>query len=214
VGSGGFLIGHTGNANLIASACYDVAVGGEFSVRHDQLLSNPESSAYYAHVDCMGAHLISGNLPDRIAFSSQKATAICAALGMTSHPFMEPGVTFRDRTAFIRPLWDSMSRLPGRVVRLHNPAYAPTRAVSTQAEHLFPSLWQADSGKALLLVTNMATAPQTGAVEVTPKELGLPARAAMRVLPVDGTFSAATVDGTTVRLDNIPPLQFAAVLIG
>jgi hypothetical protein len=214
VGPGGVLIGHTGNANMIGSACFDVAVGGEFSVRHDQLLTNPESSAYYAQVNCMGAHLISGNLPDRLEFSSPKAAAICAALGMTSHPFMEPGVAFRDRTAYIQPLWNAMNSLPGRVVRLHNPAYSPTRAVRTGAAHLFPSLWQSDKNKALLLVTNMAPDAQSGDVELELKELKVPAKAAIRPLPIAGTFQAAQVDGRTVRLKNIPALQYAALLIG
>lgn len=214
VGAGGVLLGHTGNANLLASACYDVAIGGEFSVQHDQLLSHPESSAYYAYVNCMGAHLISGNLPDRIAFSSPKAAAICAALGMTSHPFMEPGVTFDERVAFIKPLWDAMGRLPGKVVRLHNPAYIPTRAVTTGAETLYPSLWQSDAGKALLLVTNMGERAAAGAVELDLRELDVPARAKVVPVAVPGTFGGARVDGTTVTVKGMPSLAYTALLIG
>ncbi len=161
----------------------------------------------------MGAHLISGNLPDRIAFSSPKAAAICAALGMTSHPFMEPGVEFSERVAFIKPLWDAMNSLPGRVVRLHNPAYIPTRAVGTEAEHLYPSLWQSDGGKALLLVTNMAEDSQSGAVELDIGELDVSGNATVRTLPIDGCFAGAEVDGQTVRLNAMPSLKIAALLI-
>lgn len=214
VGAGGILMGHSGNACLIASACFDAAVGGEVSVRHDELLSNPESSVYFGGVNYVGGHLISGNLPDRIAFSSAKATAICAALGITSHPFMEPDIAFSERMAFIKPLWDAMNSLPGKVVRLHNPAYIPTQAVSTEADHLFPSLWQADSGKALLLVTNIAETSQSGVVELKLSELDMPKNATAQPLSISGTFTKAKVAGNTVRLENIPSLKFAALLIG
>ena len=144
VGPGGALIGHTGNSNLLAYAPFDAAIGGEFSVRHDELLTHPESTAYFAGLDCMGGHLISGNLPDRLLFSSPKAAAVCAAFGMASHPFMEPGVPFAERVAFIKPLWDSLAVLKGRIMRLHNPAYIPTRAVSIGTENLYSSLWKND----------------------------------------------------------------------
>ena len=43
--------------------------------------------------------------------SEIRAAAICSAFGMTSHPFMEPGVPFADRVAFIKPLWDAMGTM-------------------------------------------------------------------------------------------------------
>ena len=214
VGDGGVLIGHTSIANLVGSACFDVALGGEVSVRHDELLANPASAAYYAALDGMGAHLISGNLPDRIAFSSARAAALCAALGMTSHPFMEPDVPFAERVAFIKPLWDAMNSLPGSVVRLHNPAYAPTRAVQTAHDHLFPSLWQSDAGKALLLVTNMSETDESGVIELDTGELDVTDRATIRPLTIEGASAACTVDGRNIRVEGLPPERFAALLIG
>lgn len=214
VGDGGILSGHTGNTNLIASACFDVAVGGEFSVQHDQLLTFPESAAYYMHLAGVGGHLISGNLPDRILFSSPKAAAMDSALGMTSHPFMEPGVTFQERVAFLQPLWDAMNSLPGNVTQLHNPAYIPTQAVSTESADLYPSLWQSDRKQSLLLVTNMGEQAANGAVTVNLKELKLGKNAPVRVLPVAGSHVEARFDGGAVRVDGLPPLKFTALLLG
>ena len=213
VGSGGVLIGHTSIASSVTTACFDVALGGEVSVRHDELLTDPESCAYYSKLHAMGAHLISGNLPDRIAFSSPRAAALCAALGMASHPFMEPDVTFADRVAFIKPLWDALRALPGPVRRLHNPAYAPTRAVRNEQGDLFPSLWQAEGGRALLLVTNLAEQTASGVVELSLGELDAKGRK-LQPLKIAGAFAGAKIDGSIVRLENIPSLQFAAVLIG
>ncbi|OGV62570.1 MAG: hypothetical protein A2498_15810 [Lentisphaerae bacterium RIFOXYC12_FULL_60_16] len=214
VGAGGVLIGHTGNANAIGSACFDVATAGEFSVRHDELLAHPESTAYYAHLACTGGNLISGNLPDRVVFSSQKAMAVCAAFGMMSHPFMEPGVSFEERVAYIRPLWDAMARLPGRITRLHNPAYIPTRAVTTASDHLYPSLWQSDKRQALLLVTNLNENPESGTVELNLNELELGSKPVITPLDVAGTHGEVQVDGSVVRLKAVPSLQFSAFKIG
>jgi len=214
VGEGGILSGHTGNTNLIASACFDVAVGGEFSVQHDQLLTVPESAAYYMHLAGVGGHLISGNLPDRILFSSPKAAAMDAALGMTSHPFMEPGVTFKDRVAFLQPLWDALNSLPGRIAQLHNPAYIPTLAVSTEAENLYPSLWVSDRNQALLLVTNMGEGAENGVVTLNRKALKIGKNAAVRVVPVAGSHAEAQVEGDTIRIQGLPSLTFTALRIG
>ncbi len=214
VGPGGLLVGHTASPTQVSSACFDANLGGEISVRHNELLSDPESAAYFGQLACSGAHLISGNLPDRIAFSSPRAAALCAALGMASHPFLEPGVAFAERMAFLKPLWEALNSLPGKITRLHNPAFSPTRAVSTEAERLFPSLWQADRGQALLLVTNLAETPQSGTVQVKLGELEVPKQASLRTLAVDGTFRAARIDGSAVRLDNLPALGLSAVLIG
>ena len=214
VGSGGLLIGHTSNASMIGTGVFDAALSGEVSVRHDELLTDPSNTAYYANLNNCGGHLISGNYPDRIAFSSPHAMAICAAMGMTSHPFMEPDIPFDERVAFVKPLWDAMNLLPGKVVRLHNPAYIPTAAVATQAEHLYPSLWQSDAGKALLLVTNVSSEAQSGTVELKLNELDVGSGASVEPCPIPGAFTAAKPDGDKVQIDGVPPDQFAAFLIG
>jgi len=213
VGDQGTLIGHTGNATSLALATYDAAVGGEFSVRHDELLSDPERSSYYSLVDCSGAHLISGNLPDREAFSGPMAVAVCAALGMTGHPFMEPDAHFREPSAYIKPLWRTMQALPGNVVQLHNPTYSPTRAIRTDAPDLYPSCFQSDRHKAVLLVTNLSPSAARGTVHVDLRELDVPANAKLQPLSIDGVQSC-TVDGTTVTLDGVASMRFCAVLIG
>jgi len=212
VGPGGVLIGHTSNTNQITLASYDAALNGETSVRHDELLVNPGMTCYFANLHCVGGHLISGNLPDRQAFASTKVTALCAALGMTSHVALEPGKDFAECSGYIQPLWKSMQALPGRVVQLHNPAYIPTRAVATGAENLYPSLWQDDSGHALLLVTNMAPEPQSGEVEVNLGELDVPKDAVIRPLEIPGTFIGTAGKGR-VSLADIPTETFAAFLI-
>jgi len=212
VGPGGALIGHTGNSNYLGYAAFDAAIGGEFSVRHDELLTHPESTAYFAGLDCMGGHLISGNLPDRMLFSSPKAAAVCAAFGMASHPFMEPGVSFAERVAFIKPLWDALASLPGRIVRLHNPAFSPTRAVSMGTESLYPSLWENNRGQALLLVTNLGDQPASGTIEVQRRELGIRRNARVRPLTIKGTESG-TGSGLSARVENLPSCRFSAFLI-
>lgn len=213
VGEGGFLVGHSSTTTFMGLTVFDAVLGGEVSVRHDELLGVPESSAYYSLLSACGGHLISGNLPDRIAFSSEKATAVCAAFGMTGHPFMEPDAPFSGPCAYIKPLWDAMRALPGNVVRLHNPAYSPTRAVSMEAEGLFPSLWQSDAGKALLLVTNLGQDGANGTVELDLSELDVPASATVQPLSVEGT-AACQADGATVRIEDIPSSRFCAALIG
>ena len=214
VGPNGVLIGHTSITTALCGACFDVAFCGEVSVRHDELLTDPESTSYFAALNTIGGHLMSGYLPDRASFSSPMAMALLAAMGMTSHPFMEPGKPFAKPIGFIKPLWDAMGTLPGKIVRLHNPAYAPTRAVATGSEHLYPSLWLSDKNEALLLVTNLGQSPESGAVELNLKELGLPKTSAIQTANVPGMFNAGRVDGQTVRLDKIPSLQFAAFRIG
>jgi len=213
VGDGGFLVGHSGGATFLALAAYDVSFGGEVSVRHDELLTEAESSAYYSLLSCCGAHLISGNLPDRVAFSSEKARAMCSAFGMTGHPFMEPDAHFSGPAAYIKPLWDAMRELPGAVVRLHNPAFSPTRAVRTEAPDLFPSVFQSDQDKALVLVTNLSDRDVTGAVELDLRELDVPAGAGIRALNVDGAVRCR-IDGAALRLESVPALGFCAALIG
>lgn len=213
VGPGGILVGHTGNATLLTGANFDAALGGEFSVRHTELLTRAESASYYGGLAGMGAHLISGNLPDRIAFSSPKAAALCAALGMASHPFMEPGVKFADRMAFLKPLWTAMASLPGAVTQLHNPAYIPTRAIATDSE-LYPSLWVSDRGKALLLITNLSDRTDSGTVELKLGELDVREKAVGDPLRIAGTWSGVLVDDNAIRVRDIPALQFAAIPIG
>jgi hypothetical protein len=109
-------------------------------------------------------------------------------------------------------LWDSMSSLPGNVVRLHNPAYAPTRALSPDTGDLFPSLWQSDAGKALLLVTNMGDSPSNGEVELNLSELDVPAGAKLRPLTIDGVASCSA-DGNAIKVQGLEPQWFCAALV-
>ena len=99
-------------------------------------------------------------------------------------------------------------------MRLHNPAYAPTRAVATQEPDLYPHIWESDRGQALLLVTNMADEAGSGTVELDLGELDLSTGASVTPLPIEGTFREVSVDGTTIRLTGIPPLAFSAFLLG
>ncbi|MCM8759717.1 MAG: hypothetical protein NC906_08125 [Candidatus Omnitrophica bacterium] len=216
VGKYGAIIGHTGFPFALTQSCIDVALCGELSIRHDELLTVPESTAYFACFDCSGAHLISGNLKDRAEFSGKKAAALCSAFGMTGHPVLEPGVAFKDAVAYIKPLWDAMLSLPGNIVKLHNPAYSPTDAVSCNEYWLFPSLWQSDQGKCLLLVTNLSDdAKKSGDVIVEMKNLDVARNSKMKVLNIKGTVpESVEIKGSTVKTKNLPSLSFAAIIIG
>ena len=212
VGDNGIIIGHTGIASFLSIANFDASLGGEFTVRHDELLGTPEGTSYYGLLDCVGAHLISGNLPDREAFSGRKALSVCAAFGMTGHPFMEPNDHFSKPAGYIKPLWDTMRAVSGSVNRLHNPAYSPTKAIVNDSE-CFPSLFQTDAGQAVMLITNLAETAQNGAVELNLSELDVPAGAKIQPLTIDGV-APCKVDGNKVVVDNLSPLYFAAVKIG
>ncbi|MHB0935177.1 MAG: hypothetical protein ACYC6A_02200 [Armatimonadota bacterium] len=212
VGPSGRIIGHTGIACFLSVATFDASLGGEFTVRHDELLGSPEGTSYYGLLDCVGGHLISGNLPDREAFSGRKALSVCSAFGMTGHPFMEPNGPFSGPMAYIKPLWDTMRSVDGTVNRLHNPAYSPTRAIVNNTE-LFPSLFQTDAGQAVMLITNLGAEPGNGVVELNLNELDVPKGAKIQPLNIDGV-APCRVDGNSVVIENLPPLYFAAVKIG
>ncbi|MCM8822357.1 MAG: hypothetical protein NC831_06040 [Candidatus Omnitrophica bacterium] len=216
VGEYGAIIGHTGFPFALTQSCIDVALCGELSIKHDELLTVPESTAYFSCLDCSGAHLIGGNLKDRAEFSGKKAAAICSAFGMTGHPVLEPGVPFEKAAAYIKPLWDAMTSLPGRVVKLHNPAYCPTDAVYCKEFWLFPSLWQSDQGKCLLLVTNLSdNEKKSGDVLIDTGKLDLSKNAGMRILKIKGTcFHSATIKDNIVKIKDLPPHSFCAIIIG
>ncbi|MCM8788493.1 MAG: hypothetical protein NC907_01755, partial [Candidatus Omnitrophica bacterium] len=216
VGEYGAIIGHTGFPFALTQSCIDVALCGELSIRHDELLTVPESTAYFSCLDCSGAHLIGGNLKDRAEFSGKKAAAICSAFGMTGHPVLEPGVLFKKAVSYIKPLWDSMTSLPGKIVKLHNPAYCPTDAVYCKEFWLFPSLWQSDHGKCLLLVTNLSdNEKKSGDVFIDTGKLDVSRNARMQVLKIKGTcFHLAVVKGNILKIKDLPPHSFYAVLIG
>lgn len=216
IGEYGAIIGHTGFPFALSQSCLDVALCGELSIRHDELLELPESTAYYSCLDCSGAHLISGNLKDRAMFSGKKASAICTAFGMTGHPVLEPNVPFEKAVAYIKPLWDAMLSVPGNYIKLHNPAYCPTEAVHCEEYWLFPSLWQSDQGKCLLLVTNLSDNENiSGNVIIETKELDVPKNATMKVLKISGTVpESAEIKGKILKIKNLPQHSFCAVVIG
>lgn len=214
VGNAGALVGHTNNANMLSLAFFDAALSGETSVRHDELLVNPEMTAYFAGIDFAGAHLISGNLPDRKAFASPTAMALCAALGMASQPALEPGKDFGACSAYMKPLWDALRSLPGTISRLHNPCYAPTRAVAAENASLFPCLWESDAHGALLVVTRIGNAEGDLSATLNLKELDLPAGARIQPLPIAGTFQGGRVSGQTVSLPGMATGSIAAFKIG
>ena len=214
VGPAGALLGHTNHANMLTLACFDAALSGETSVRHDELLVSPEMTAAFAGIDFAGAHLISGNLPDRKAFASPTAMALCAALGMASQPALEPGKDFGACSAYMKPLWDSLRSLPGAVRRLHNPCYAPTRAVAAENASLFPCLWESENRGALLVVTRIGNTEGELSATVRLKELDLPVGARLTPLPIAGTFQGGAVSGETVNLPGMPTGSIAAFKIG
>ena len=211
VGDGGFLIGHTGNHAFINATHLDVCLAGEFSVMHEVLLADPQACAYYALLSGCGGHLLGGDTADRRMFASPKATAYCAALGMTSHSFLSPGKPFKETAWYMFPLWAVMARLSGPPVRVHNPGIAPTRAVQCDQPSFFPVVFQAADGQALVTVANLGETAD-GAVKLDLAELALPSSAHLEPLDMEGV-SSCQLDGHCLRMKQLPSESFCAALI-
>ena len=212
VGEGGLLFSHTSVQTFIANACFDSVICGEFSVMHSGLLHSPEISTSYAMYGGAGVSLIAGNAPDRIVFSSQRSAGFAAGLGYMNQPFMEPGKEFKDCTAFIQPLWDLQSQLPGVPVRLFNPAVGTGAAFTWSDPKLHPLAYQTADQTTLLLITNLSDEPASGSVEVDLAQLGLTDSARIQPLDAKGTHPVS-VNGRSVTVDNMPPYFFSGLLI-
>ncbi|HQL65731.1 MAG TPA: hypothetical protein PLS78_07735, partial [bacterium] len=145
----------------------------------------------------------------------KKAAAICCAFGMTGHPVLEPGVPFAKASEYMRPLWNAMTSLPGDIVKLHNPAYCPTNAVYCKNFWLFPSLWQSNQGKALLLITNLEDKEEmNGDVLINTEELDVPKNSKLRILNIRGMISeSVSIKGKSVKIKNLPPHSSCVVMI-
>jgi len=212
VGGGGFLIGHTGNHAFINATHLDVCLAGEFSIMHEVLLSDPQACAYYAMLSACGGHLLGGDTADRKLFASPKATAFCAALGMTSHSFVSPGKPFSQTAGYMFPLWGAMRSLSGSPVRVFNPSVAQTRAVRCDQPALFPVAFQAADGQVLVTVTNLGK-PASGTVEIDAAELGLPSSAVVK--PLEGAgLAPCRADGHNLRVVKLASESFCAALVG
>jgi len=212
VGEGGFIIGHTGNHTFLNAAHLDVCLAGEFSVMHEVLLADPQASAYHALLAGCGAHLLGGDTADRKIFASPRAMAYCAALGMTSHPFLSPRKPFSETASYMFPLWDALRHLSGPPVRLYNPAVSRVDALRCEQPDVFPVAYQAADGRVLLTVTNLGE-PTDVAVEVDVAELGLPASARLMPIEVAGAPVGQTASHV-FRVRGLPTEGFCAALIG
>ena len=212
VGAGGFLIGHAAVQTHVSYALFDVTLTGEFSVLHSGLLAEPEVSASYSGFASAGVHLMSGNAPDRIAFSSQHAAGLAAGLGYGTHPFMEPGKDFAKCSAYIQPLWDLFSAMGTAPVRSFNPSVGTGKGVKWSDDALHPIVYQAADGTTLIVVTNMGDRAVTGTVTVEFAALDLPANTTLVPLEVKGTHRLA-VDGNKIVVDNMESFFFGGVLV-
>ena len=212
VGEGGFLIGHSGYHALVGATHLDVCLAGEFSVLHDILLASPESCAYFALLSACGGHLLGADTADRKMFAGPRATAFCAALGLTSHPFLSPGKPFSETAGYMFPLWNVMRCLPGDPVRLYSPGTAPTAALRCEQPGLFPVAFQTAGGQTVVLLTNLG-ATTDGTVEVRLSELGLSSSAPIRPVAVEGV-PTCRVEGNCLRARDLAPERFCAALIG
>ena len=216
VGEGGFLAGHTWIQTYMSYATFDAALTGEFSVMHSGLLAEPEISTSYAMQGGCGVHIIAGNTPDRLLFSSQQCAAYSAGLGYSNHPFMEPGKAFKECNAFLQPLWDLWRALGSAPVRVLNPAVGTGGCLSWQdgegGRQLHPLIYQAAEGVSLLLISNLSDRPATGGVEIDFGAIGLTGSAAIEPLAVAGTH-LAQVRGRRVIVEDMPPYFYAGLLI-
>jgi len=211
VGDGGFLIGHTGTHAAINATHLDVCLAGEFSVMHEILLADPQASAYYALLSGCGGHLLGGDTADRKMFASPKATAFCAALGMTSHPFLSPRKPFEETAGYMFPLWNAMRRLPGPPVRVYNPSVTPTKALRCDEPAVFPVAFQAEDGRVLVTVTNLGE-PVDATVELDPSEFGLSASARVEPLDIHG-LARCRAASHRLQVERLPSDSFCAAVV-
>jgi len=163
VGGRGLLLAHSSMHCLVALASFDACLSGEGAAQRDSLLDSAEGCASYGFLAGCGGHLISGNPYDRPHFASPRAAAYAAALGMANHTPLGPDTRYDAATAFVQPLWRMLASLGGRVTRLHSPAVG-TAAAEATAQGVWPLVYEAGPGRALLLVSNLGPATD---VEVT-----------------------------------------------
>lgn len=213
VGPNGFMISHTAIQSHASCALYDAVLCGEFSVMHSGLLSEPEISASYAGFGSCGVHLIAGNSPDRVVFSSQRSAGFSAGLGYSNHPFMEPDVKFADANAYVQPLWDLFTALGDKPTRAYNPSIDTENVFEWSDEALHPIGYKTDKGKVLIVVTNLSEQAVTGSVKVNLAALGLKPSTALKPIDAKGTFKAK-VDGNKIMLENMESYFFTGILAG
>ncbi len=212
VGAGGIMIGHGAIQTHVSYACFDATLTGEFSVMHSGLLASPEFSASYSGFASCGVHLMAGNAPDRIAFSSQRAAGLSAGLGYQNHPFMEPNKPFDACSEYIQPLWNLFNALGGAPVRSYNASVGTGLGTRASDAALHPIVYQAADGATLVVVTNLSDAAVSGTVEIDLAALGLKAGSELKPLQVAGTH-VPQVDGARIVLKDIPSYFFGGVLI-
>jgi hypothetical protein len=111
----------------------------------------------------------------------------------------------------MQPVWELLGALPSRPVRQVNPQTMPTRAVTWDNPDLFPVIYQAADGTALLTVTNLGETNVTATVAVDPASLGLPGTVRLTPVCPQGTTAAAGATGLTVKA--LPPLHFCGAVI-
>jgi hypothetical protein len=212
VGENGVLIGHSIIQAANSYAAFDGAVTGEFSVLHSGLLEAPLTSASYAGMPCVGAHLIAGNSPDRAMFSGQRAAGVAAGLGWANHPFMEPGKDFANCSAFTKPLWDMINSLSSDPVRVFNPAVESRGFAKWSNESLWPIAYKDARGNVLVIVANLSEKAVSGSVEIDPKELGLRPGVALKPLKIKNAH-VAKVAGNKIVIEKMAPYFFCGVMI-
>ena len=212
VGEGGFLIGHTNMQSVASYANFDATVTGEFSVLHSGLLAEPEISASYCGLSCVGVHLIAGNSPDRAEFSSPKAAAYAAGLGWANHPFAEPGLDFAKTSAFTKPLWDLINKLESDPVRMYTPNAAPESFAQWSRDELRPLAYRDKAGNVLILVTNLSKRTVTGHVDIDRARLDSRSKAKLKPLKVRNTPAAAVRDDR-ILLTKLKPYEFCGVML-
>ena len=205
-------MGHSIVQNHVSFAAFDGMLTGEFSVLHSGLLADPMTSASYTGINSAGVHLMAGNVPDRVLFSSQRAAGFAAGLGYGNHPFMEPGKKFADCCAFIQPLWDLLRAMPKPPVRVHNPAVGTSAVTRSSHEALHPVVYQASDKSALVIVTNLSDKPVSGSVDVDLAALGLKAGAVIKTLPVKGCH-VAQIQGGRIIVNNLQPYYFCGQIV-
>lgn len=211
VGEQGVLIGHSTLQSASSYACFDAAVTGEFSVLHSGLISTPEIAASYGGSACIGPHLIAGNSPDRAMFSGQRAAGFAAGLCWANHPFLEPGKSFTQCSAFAKPLWDMINSLSTDPVRVFNPSVEPVSFAKESHPSLYPVAYKDRKGNILITITNLSDAPVTGSIEINRTILGLKKSAVFHTLKIKKA-ATATVKGDVITVKNLKPYFFCGIL--
>jgi len=214
VGAGGFLQAHCGHLNtLLATAAFDSLLSGEAARQRDSLLHDPESCACFGLLGGCGACLITGNPYDRKQFSTPRATAYSAALGMASKAGLGKRGGFAKSSAHLQPLWRMLRRLPGPTARIHSEAVGTDAVLSEGDPNVFAVIHETRQGHRLLLVTHLGE-NSSDPTQVTLNREALRLKGSATLHPIDlDMANMVSIEKRRLQVHDLKPFHVAGFLI-